>query len=230
MCKNGSRFQNSILSHYSTIFPFRHISYYVIGNTYETSATKYRVLPFEAWNVSGSSLPKTYAFWMFMCNFRLFYKLLKGLEFMCSMELPWTKCIDSHKQLSTTCKTLMLPPPSSTSSKNALKTIWEKFCHLNIFNKITAIITLEYCIRDTISNSIFFLQFLPWIKRIWIGLWCACIVLCKNIWLLVNEFFWGFQLRSSKFLMELFSIIWQKLHEHFPDKNVQGWLCVFLTG
>ena len=127
-------------------------------------------------------------------------------------------------------KTSMLPPPSSTSSKNALKTIWEKFYHLNIFNKITAIITLEYCIRDTISNSIFFLQFLPWIKRIWIGLWCACIVLCKNIWLLVNEFFWGFQLRSSKFLMELFPIIWQKLHEHFPDKNVQGWLCVFLTG
>ena len=57
------------------------------------------------------------------------------------------------------CKTLMLPPPSSTTSKNALKTIWEKFCHPNIINKITAIITLEYCIRDTISNSIFFTIF-----------------------------------------------------------------------
>ena len=128
------------------------------------------------------------------------------------------------------CKTLMLPTPSSTSSKNALKTIWEKFCHPNIINKITAIITLEYCIRDTISNSIF-LQFLPWIKRIWIGLWCACIVLCKNIWLLVNEFFLRFSIAFiQNFWWNFFSIIWLKLHEHFPDKNVQGWLCVFLTG
>ena len=79
----------------------------------------------------------------------------------------------------------------------------EKICHLNTINKIIAIIMPEYCIRNTISNSILFYNlYLECEENL--DIWCACTVLRKNIWLLVNYFFEVFNCIHPKFLMELF--------------------------